>query len=202
MGAAVKNYLAGQPDSTLDRTAGREEVFMSTETWTDLSRFTEKMVNLRVWTDDEDLVSKGTIAQADSDTDRTLIDISGRITVVNPNGEVFLFKPRSQRTTHMLETVDVQTVELAGSATLRPVGQKSLRRLSAQTARRHLADFHAWPLSQLNGMSDELALQRHEELDHEDLGHNHSLADDGSNSKASPATAAARASILAEIDAA
>lgn len=164
---------------------------------TDLSRYTEKMVNLKAWTDDAQLISKSTVIEEDGGLSH--IEVSGRITVVNQVGGVFLFKPRSQRTTHMLETDKVTDVELAASVTLRPVGQKSLRPLNVQNARRHLADFHAWALGTLNQMSDEVALQEHEALDHTDLGHNHSLAEDGSNSKALPSTAATRAEILRKI---
>ena len=172
----------------------------STKTDLDLARFTDKMVNLSVWTDDDDLASKGTVIEVKDGL--TLIDVSGKITGTNPKGQVFLFKPRSQRTTHMLQAGHVEKLELAGSATLRPIGQKSLRPLSVQNARRHLVDFHGWARSAVNEMSEELALQKHEEIDHSDLGHNHDLAENGLNSKAAPTTQATREQILARINAA
>lgn len=170
-------------------------------TKTDLGRYLDKMITLKVWTDDEDLVAKSTEV-LETSGDLTHVKVSGRITSLNPNGEVFLFKPRSQRTVTMLESEHVTDVELAGSATLRPVGQKRLRPLNAQNARRHLADYHGFPLKKLNTMSDELALKAHDEIDHSDLGHNHELAEDGLNSKASATTAETREQILAKIDAA
>lgn len=163
----------------------------------DLDRHLEKMVTLQTYTDEEDLIAKAKVLSTEGE--KTLVEVTGRITAVNPNGKVYLFKPRSQRSTHMMESVDLVSVKLAGSATLRPVGQKALRPLTVNNARRHLADFHAWELGTLNTMSDELALEEHAKLDHTELGHNHTLAENGANSKASPDTSRTRAEMLAKI---
>ena len=56
-----------------------------------------------------------------------------------------------------------------------PLKAKRLGELTADKAKRHLLDFHAYTLSDVNKLSDKDALEFHGTIDHEalDLGHYH-----------------------------
>lgn len=133
----------------------------------------------------------------------TEAEVTGTLMSYNPIGGA-VFKPKSARVCAFYGAEEIVSIvrEKQVSAALRPVGQKNLRPQKGPGARRHLADFHGFSLSTLNGMSDEAALALHDEIDHSDLGHNHDLDEGARNSKAEKDTQRTRADILDAIAAA
>lgn len=100
------------------------------------------------------------------------VTVMGRITAGNHLG--LMFKPKSQRTEDLINAEDILDVEEVVSPRLRLVTQKKLRTPSEANVKRHLADYHGMSLTELNGMSEAEAMRRHGEINHADLGHEHS----------------------------
>lgn len=97
--------------------------------------------------------------------------VQGRIIEGNAFG--IIFKARSQRTQDLIESDMILDVRDASSAKLQLISQKALRPVVPTSVRRHLADYHGVPVSKLDGMSNDVAMKFHDEIDHDDLGHNH-----------------------------
>lgn len=84
------------------------------------------------------------------------------------------FNPRGRGVACIIEGTDVLGFRPSEQATrLRLVTKRKLSAPKPVTIRRHLADAHGMPLDEVNGMSDDLAMKRHAEIDHEPLGHYH-----------------------------
>ena len=91
---------------------------------------------------------------------------------VNANALGILLKPKGKSSFVLYEVDDIQSVDTAPD---KPKGlkAKTLKLVEAGNVRQHLVDRHGYRLSEINAMSDEDALEFHEQLDHSDLGHFH-----------------------------
>jgi hypothetical protein len=117
----------------------------------DYSTYKDKMVNLTLAGEDEPFAAR----------------------IVEANETGLMFKRKNQRVPEIASAADVLRIEEAISPRLRLVTQKKLKVVNEVTIKRHLADYHGVPLSELNGMSEAEAMRRHEDIDHADLGHDH-----------------------------
>jgi len=97
-------------------------------------------------------------------------DIEGKLEVASDAGVGF--KPKRKRDIELLELSQIVGVKAAPAAS-GALKQKKLSPVTVATVRGHLIDRHGAPLSQVNGMSNEDALELHGKIDHSDLGHNH-----------------------------
>lgn len=143
------------------------------------------------------LMCKGKMVELDVSRDGgdEVETLPGRVIDANDLGVIF--KRRSQRGQDLFDLDQVRGVRETVTARLRMVSQKSLRPATVATVKRHLADYHGFPISTLNTMSEEEALRRHEEIDHEDLGHNHN--GEAQKPKQAPRERESREDILARI---
>lgn len=129
---------------------------MSSDTATDYSLYKGKMVDL--------------VIRDESEPDGRK-EVTGRIIEGNDLGVIF--KAKSQRVQELINTEDILDVSEAVSARLRVVSQKKLKQVGPSVIKRHMADYHGWGRTQLNGMSEVEAMRQHDEIDHSDLGHCH-----------------------------
>lgn len=90
-------------------------------------------------------------------------------------GQGVMFRKRGSQTPLTIREPNILSVEPIAEAPKR-VTPKKLKKVTLDDARGHLADRHAYKLSQVNGATAEQALLAHEQIDHADLGHTH---DDG-----------------------
>ncbi|MFD5451630.1 hypothetical protein [Streptomyces sp. NPDC127100] len=118
----------------------------------DYSKYKDKMVTLTLQGRDEPFAAR----------------------VVEGNDMGIMYKEKNQRVPQIASADDILSIEEAVSPRLRLVTKKKLRAVSEPTIKRHLADYHGLTLTELNGMSEGEALRRHDEIDHSDLGHEHS----------------------------
>jgi hypothetical protein len=93
--------------------------------------------------------------------------------VVEGNDMGLMYKKKNQRVPEIANAESILNIEEALSPRLRLVTKKKLKAVGDPTVKRHLADYHGFPLSELNGMSEGEAIRRHDEIDHTDLGHEH-----------------------------
>lgn len=93
--------------------------------------------------------------------------------VIEGNELGLIFKRRSQRTSDLVEASDVLHIESVETARLQSIGRKNLRPPTLQSVRRHLVDFHALKISEVENLGPEAAMRMHDEIDHSDLGHTH-----------------------------
>ncbi|MEU4066705.1 hypothetical protein AB0F25_30705 [Streptomyces wedmorensis] len=142
-------------------------------------------------------VYKGKMVELTVNIDGEEETLTGRIVEGNALG--VCFKKKSQRVQDIINADDIVKVDEVTSARLQLVSRKRLRAASETSIKRHLADYHGWPVSDLNGMADSEALRRHSEIDHSDLGHYHS---DEASSEKSDASRESREDVLARIAAA
>jgi hypothetical protein len=133
---------------------------MSTVTAERLVALTGKRVNLTV-----DL---GEVPEGQPNTDT----FEGTIKVGNHQGVLFQKKGISNGSLFGVDQI-LEVEEIAEKPV--KVSQKRVDPLEAKGARRHLALYHATPLSWLNSNTDEAALEYHATLDHSDLGHKHEV---------------------------
>lgn len=98
------------------------------------------------------------------------VTLQGKIELASEVGVAF--KPRRKRDVDFIEPSDIisiKEVEESGS----DLKQKKLPPLEPAKVRAHLIDRHGAPLSQVNALSPEQAVELHNKIDHSDLGHKH-----------------------------
>lgn len=96
--------------------------------------------------------------------------VEGTAEVANEKG--LIFRPKGRSRSSLVEAADIVSVEFA------PTTSKTLeasRVLPVQPGRvrQHLLDRHGWSLTAVNGLSEDEAIERHNKIDHSDLGHRH-----------------------------
>lgn len=107
--------------------------------------------------------------QEDSDNAK----ITGK--VENANAVGFVFKPAGSSKSRLYQTSDVAEIRMAPEA--EPVlRSRRLDPIALKNVKRHLVDRHGYTLTDINDMSPEAALDFHEGLGHDDLGHYHDLS--------------------------
>jgi hypothetical protein len=118
----------------------------------------------------------------------TLPALSGKkVTLTSTGGEAteglleaatplaVIFKAKGKSNPTLIEVGDIDTIELlAEKPTV--IKQSALKDVDAGSVRRHLLDRHGLPLSVVNEMTDDEAIEAHDQIDHSDLGHRHDEA--------------------------
>lgn len=113
------------------------------------------------------------------------VEYEGTIQAGNELG--FLIKPKGQVQFKLLDRASIEDVRLVQdkSATIK---RSKLQLVKVGQARRHLLERHGATLTQVNGLTEEQAMEHHNGIDHEasDLGHIHvaegESTDDSENS--------------------
>ena len=82
------------------------------------------------------------------------------------------FKPKRKRDMDLLEPDSIEELKAAPTKPSQ-LRQKKLFPVGESKVRAHLIDRHGAPLSQVNGMSNDEAIDLHNKIDHSDFGYNH-----------------------------
>lgn len=110
------------------------------------------------------------------------VEVEGTVQAVN-DAMGLLLKPKGSVNFSMFDLGDIEpgSVSLAQDSSTKLKASK-LKVLKVGQARRHLLERHGLTLSQVNGMTEEQALEYHSSIDHEtaELGHVHVEKDEKS----------------------
>lgn len=131
--------------------------------------------NLAQWQDKKVIVTHN--LDKPNDEGHTCVETEGLITLVNEAVGIIL-KPTGKTLGALIKSKDIEDIVLAPT-TLRVFKQKTIRRVTLETARQHLLDRHGMALEAVNVTNEEDALEHHSKIDHEPLGHNHAAEDEG-----------------------
>jgi len=90
------------------------------------------------------------------------------------NDQAILLKPKGKTQLQLIEAGNIEDVRFVEDKP-KALARKTLKVVQFGQARNHLLERHAFTLSQVNEMSEQEALEKHEGIDHEasDLGHVH-----------------------------
>jgi hypothetical protein len=88
------------------------------------------------------------------------------------NGMGLLIKPKGRTSAELIEADSIEQVVIVPNKP-KQIKSKSLKVVTLEDARSHLAERHGTSLAWINTATDQSALEYHKTLDHSDLGHNH-----------------------------
>jgi hypothetical protein len=118
------------------------------------------------------------------------VEIEGTVQAGNELG--LLIKPKGQVSFKLIDRAEIEDISLVADKSSE-LKRSKLKPVKVGQARRHLLERHGYKLTDVNGMTEEQAMEFHDSLDHEalDLGHVHvaeseksDVADEASDSDA------------------
>lgn len=124
----------------------------------------------------EELTDKKVIVKynvPDGDT-KVLTELEGTLMAVAP-GIGVMVRPKGKQQGELINLEDLaeeNPIEVA-AASVRDLKPQALKPVGVDDARKHLVERHGYKISDINQMSPTDAYTFHEQLDHNDLGHNH-----------------------------
>lgn len=109
-------------------------------------------------------------------------------TVVAATAEALMFRPKGKTASTIIEVSKIESIDYAEGGS-KKLARRTLKLVEFGQARAHLLERHGLTLTEVNGLSEKDAFERHNGIDHEasDLGHVHKAKDEA----AAPANASA-----------
>lgn len=101
----------------------------------------------------------------------TAEELEGTVDSYNELG--LLFKPKGKVNLELVETDYIEDLRPITEAP-KKLKQKTLKPVPYGQTRNHLLERHAFTLVQVNGMTEDQAVEAHNQIDHSVLGHVHS----------------------------
>lgn len=105
-----------------------------------------------------------------NDKGETLIEVEGKAEAANELG--ILLKPKGRTQVELVEASKIESVEFAPEPE-KKISAKTIALIDYGKARQHLADRHGLNLDEVNQLTEEQALDFHNQTDHTGLGHVH-----------------------------
>lgn len=120
--------------------------------------------------------------------DGSAAELEGKVEAASESG--LAFREKGKRDVDLLEPSQIEEIALA-PAKPKKVTQKKLKPISEQNIRQHLVDRHGMTRTEAGQLTDAEAFEKHENIDHADLGHRHVMEDEDDNSESESAEDAA-----------
>lgn len=113
--------------------------------------------------------------------DGELIELEGKVEAASEQG--MAFKEKGKRDVILILPAEIEEIEEAPETPKR-IAQKTLKLVKVTNVRQHLVDRHGMLRSDANSMTDEAAMEYHDEIDHSDLGHKHESEEEEADTEA------------------
>lgn len=104
-------------------------------------------------------------------------EMEGKVEAASEAG--MAFKEKGKRDVELIMPSDIEEIAFAPEKPKR-ITQKKLKPVTVTNVRQHLVDRHGMSRSEANSITDEEALELHDQVDHKDLGHKH-VSDEDEN---------------------
>lgn len=101
-----------------------------------------------------------------------LLDVKYEGTIEMASSVGIAFRPKGKRDVMLVQPKDVARIDIVPEKP-KPLVARTLKPLEESSARRHLFHLHNFERGDLADVTDEEALDLHEDIDHTNLGHKH-----------------------------